>query len=162
MRYSSDVKYILQYGRMSALGLLACMAILGAASEARAQGTERPAAALPPGSGGFCLFEVPGKDGAMRLVNIVIIQHVDILRDRVKLTYGGGNFGSGYEAEIPMRNREEGMDWVRRMLQAARECARPGTPAPAQAATGNTVRITPPLAGPGGSTSGGDQVPANR
>lgn len=161
MRYSSGVRAILQHGRLSAIGLLACASLFGAAHDAHAQGAERPAFALPPGSPGFCLFEIPARDGTTRLANIVIVQFVDILRDRVRLTYGGGNFGSGYELDIPIRSREEGLDWVRRMLQAARECARPGTPAPASATPGNAVRIAPPIT-PGGSTSGADPVPGNR
>ncbi|HMV54903.1 MAG TPA: hypothetical protein PLX20_11805 [Rhodocyclaceae bacterium] len=164
MRYSSGVKVRIPHGRTSVMSLIACAwLLLGLSADARAQGADRPATAPPPGSGGFCLFEIPGKDGATRLVNIVIVQFVDVMRDRVRLTYGGGNFGSGYESDIPVKSREEGMDIVRRMQQTARECGRHAaatTPPPPSPGTG--ARITPPISSPVGSTSGADPVPGNR
>lgn len=43
------------------------------------------------------------------------------------ITYGGGNFGSGYDARIPVRNRDEAAAVLARLRQTAAECAAPRT-----------------------------------
>lgn len=156
MRYSSGVKRDPVLRRCYLRPATAAAWLALAAPAVWAQAVERPGALQPPGSAGFCLFEIPGKDGATRLVNIVIIQFVDVMRDRVRLTYGGGNFGSGYEADIAVKSREEGMELVRRLQQTARECGRHAAAAPPPAVPNAGVRIAPPI------TGGADPSPTSR
>ena len=156
MRYSSGMKRDpVRRCHLPRDPIVVALLLALAASTTWAQTAERFGAFQPPGSAGFCLFEIPGKEGTTRLVNVVIIQFVDVMRDRVRLTFGGGNFGSGYETDIPMRNREDGMDFVRRLQLAARECGRhAATPPPSVPSAG--VRVTPPI------TGGAESSPNNR
>lgn len=86
-----------------------------------------PAAAgaetVAPGAGGFCLFRLPADDsGKQRWINLGIVQFVEVGRDELKIAYGGGSFGSGYEAHIPVANAEEAQAHLTRMRQAAAAC----------------------------------------
>lgn len=113
---------------MKTLFCCAAVAVLTACQplSAGAQNGERPAAVQvgPRGSASFCLYELPTRDGATRFINLGIAQYVELNRERVRITYGGGNFGSGYDADIAVGSREEGLELIRRIQQTARECAR--------------------------------------
>jgi hypothetical protein len=76
----------------------------------------------PGGSTAFCLFEVPNGSGTRRLINLGIVQYVELGTDDVRVYYGGGNLGSGHEARIPIKSREQGQEVVARMQKAARSC----------------------------------------
>lgn len=75
------------------------------------------------GSTSFCLYEVPAEEGGKRRwINLGIVQYVEAARNEVKIGYGGGRFGSGYEARIPVANAEEAFQQVEHMRKAAAAC----------------------------------------
>lgn len=77
----------------------------------------------PGGSTAFCLFDVSNGSGTTRrLINLGIVQYVELGTDDVRIYYGGGNLGSGHEARIPIRSREQGQEVLARMQKAARSC----------------------------------------
>ena len=76
-----------------------------------------------PGSPSFCLFEVPNGDGERRRwVNLGIVQYVEAGSSDVRLVFGGGNLGSGYEVRIPMASADEGLAFIDRLRTAAGQC----------------------------------------
>lgn len=105
---------------------LLLIAVLLAGTSARAQDADRPTAppSLLPGSAVLCLYGLPGKEGTTRYLNLAIVQHIELTKERVRLTYGGGNFGSGYDIDITVKSRDEGLDLIRHIQQTARDCAR--------------------------------------
>lgn len=112
---------------MRPLSLPLAMALLAAAplpTQAQSSDKATTPQPAPAGSGGFCLYELPARDGTTRFINLGIVQYVELNRERLRITYGGGKFGSGYDADIPVRNRDDGLDLIKRMQVTARECAR--------------------------------------
>ncbi|MCK9283810.1 MAG: hypothetical protein M0P39_05955 [Rhodocyclaceae bacterium] len=99
--------------------LFALMALIPALVAA-ADVPSRPAT----GSASFCLFEIPAEEnGRRRFINLPIVQYVELLRNEVRIFYGGGNFGSGHEARIPLGSGDQGAMWLERMQQTAATCA---------------------------------------
>ncbi|WP_347248498.1 hypothetical protein [Zoogloea sp.] len=84
-----------------------------------------PAAAQDAGSTAFCLFPVPADGGVQRWINLGIVQYVDVRADEVRLYYGGGNLGSGHEARIPVKSRDEADTILARLRRSAALCAQP-------------------------------------
>ena len=84
-----------------------------------------PAMAQDAGSSGFCLFVLPAENGSQRAINLGIVQYVDIRADEVRIYYGGGNLGSGYEARIPVKSRDEADAVLARLRRTAANCAKP-------------------------------------
>lgn len=79
--------------------------------------------ALVTGSTAFCLFEVPPDDtGRRRWVNLGIVQYVELGRGDLRIYFGGGNFGGGYETRIPVASGAEGIALLDRIKQAAATC----------------------------------------
>lgn len=75
------------------------------------------------GSTSFCLYELPGGDnGKRRWINLGIVQYVEASPNEVRIAYGGGRFGSGYEARIPVAGAEEALGHIERMRKAAAAC----------------------------------------
>ena len=78
-----------------------------------------------PGSTAFCLFEVPNDDGGRRKwVNLGIVQYVELGRSDLRIYFGGGNFGGGYETRIPVGSQTEGLLLLDRIRQAAANCSK--------------------------------------
>lgn len=94
------------------------------AGTARAQGAAGGSGnAAPPGSGAFCLFEVPSDDaGKRRMVNLAHVQYVEINGTDVRLYFGGGNFGAGHEARIPAASAAEAQAVLDRLRRTAASC----------------------------------------
>lgn len=92
------------------------LALLLQATAAPAQNT---------GSTAFCLFPVPADGGVQRWINLGIVQYVDARADDVRIYYGGGNLGSGHEARIPVKSREEADAILARLRRSAALCAQP-------------------------------------
>ena len=88
------------------------------------------AAAQAPGSTAFCLFPLPAEAGAQRFINLGIVQYVEVRADEVRLAYGGGNLGSGHDARIPIRSREEGEAVLDRLRRTASACRSPSPTPP--------------------------------
>ena len=77
----------------------------------------------PQGSPSFCLYEVPVDDsGKRKWINLGIVQYIDLNRGDLRIYYGGGNFGSGYEVKVPVANAAEGLALLDRVRQAAASC----------------------------------------
>jgi hypothetical protein len=103
---------------IAALGLAAAP-LPSARAEACCKTPSLPAG----GSTSFCLYELPADEGGRRRwINLGIVQYVESGRDEVKIGYGGGRFGSGYEARIPVASAEEAVLQVERMRKAAAAC----------------------------------------
>ncbi len=99
------------------------MAVLFAASAASFASESEPV--QKSGSTAFCLYELPGdgNGGRRRWVNLGIVQYVEIGRSDVTIYYGGGNFGSGHEARIPVANPQEALVLLHKMAERARSCS---------------------------------------
>ena len=75
------------------------------------------------GSTAFCLYELPGQgNGKKRLINLAIVQYVETTRDELRIVFGGGNLGSGYEAVIPLSSPDEASTQLQKMMDRARAC----------------------------------------
>jgi hypothetical protein len=75
------------------------------------------------GSGGFCLFELPDDgSGKRKYINLTIVQFVEVGKDELKIVYGGGALGSGYEAKVSLKSPEEGRTILERIRKTASEC----------------------------------------
>ena len=84
-----------------------------------------PVAQGSPGSTAFCLFEVPNDDGGRRKwVNLGIVQYLELGRSDLRIYYGGGNFGGGYETRIPVGSQTEGLLLLDRLRQTAANCSK--------------------------------------
>jgi hypothetical protein len=83
------------------------------------------ALAQATGSTAFCLFPVPADGGVQRWINLGIVQYVEARNDDVRIYYGGGNLGSGHEARIPVKSREEAEAVLARLRRSAALCAQP-------------------------------------
>ncbi len=86
-----------------------------------------PALAQDAGSTAFCLFPVPAEGGLQRWINLGIVQYVEARPDDVRIYYGGGNLGSGHEARIPVKSREEADAVLARLRRSAALCAKPAS-----------------------------------
>lgn len=85
--------------------------------------TASPGRAAEAGSTAFCLFPLPADGGTQRFINLGIVQYVDVRADEVRLYFGGGNLGSGHEARLPARGRDEAEAILARLRSAAARCA---------------------------------------
>ena len=80
-----------------------------------------------PGSTAFCLFALPPDNATQRLINLGIVQYVDLRADEVRIYFGGGNLGSGHEARIPVKSRDEADAVLARLRATATRCAQSTT-----------------------------------
>jgi hypothetical protein len=99
--------------------------LLGILGAAIALGGLRAACAEPviPGSTAYCLYEVPTDEpGKRRWINLAIVQYVEATRTELKIFYGGGSFGAGHEARIPLATLEEGAAIMEKLRKAAAAC----------------------------------------
>ncbi len=85
-----------------------------------------PPVSPPPtaqGSPSFCLYEVSVDDsGKRKWINLGIVQYIDLNRSDLRVYYGGGNFGGGYEVKVAVASAAEGLALLDRMRQAAAAC----------------------------------------
>jgi len=101
----------------------AAIALLGAAACALTGAHTVSAQPVIPGSTAFCLYEVsPDESGKRRWINLGIVQYVEATHDEVKISYGGGAFGAGYEARVPVSSMEEALVVVEKMRRVAAAC----------------------------------------
>ncbi len=110
-----------------ALGIAAFVCTISARAQAADVAPTRAdktgASGRAAGSITFCLFELPGSSSeTRRLINLVGVQYVELSSDQLRIFYGGGNMGGGYEARIALKRREDGQDLIARMQKAAQEC----------------------------------------
>ncbi|HTJ95981.1 MAG TPA: hypothetical protein VL381_00805 [Rhodocyclaceae bacterium] len=75
------------------------------------------------GGGAFCPFEVPEQEaGKHRFINLAIVQYVDVSKDELKIVYGGGALGSGYEIKVPLSKPDDAKDFLDHMRKTAAQC----------------------------------------
>jgi len=88
-----------------------------------AQADKSAASGRAPASATFCLFELPGSsDGTRKLINLISVQFMELSSDQLRIYYGGGNLGSGYEVRVLLKSSAEGPELIARMQKAAQEC----------------------------------------
>jgi len=76
-----------------------------------------------PGSTAFCLYEVPvDETGKRRWINLGIVQYIDATRSEVRIFYGGGAFGAGHDARIPVSSMEEAHTILEKLRRVAAAC----------------------------------------
>ena len=76
-----------------------------------------------PGSMAFCLFELPSEDPARRRwINLGIVQYIEATPTELKIAYGGGSFGSGYEVKIPLAKPEDVLVVLEKLRKTAAAC----------------------------------------
>ena len=76
-----------------------------------------------PGSTAFCLYEIPvDETGKRRWINLGIVQYVEATRTELKISYGGGSFGSGHDARIAVSSMEEAAAILEKMRRVAAAC----------------------------------------
>jgi len=82
-----------------------------------------PDAQARSGSTGFCLYELPAENGGKRRwINLAIVQYVEATRDELRIVFGGGNLGSGYEAKYSVSSPDEASTQLQKMMDRARAC----------------------------------------
>ena len=114
--------------------LLAAVALTTATAPVRAQDPAVPTPVAAPlaaeiktataaSSTAFCLYELPADgEGKRRWINLGIVQYVELVRNELKIYYGGGNFGGGYEARIPITADTPIQDVLDKIRQTAAGC----------------------------------------
>lgn len=70
----------------------------------------------------FCPWKTPGEAKTERFINLTVVQFIDIGDEDVKIAFGGGNLGSGYDVKIATKSREDGFKILKAMQEAARQC----------------------------------------
>lgn len=76
-----------------------------------------------PGSTAFCLYEIPVEEaGKRRWINLGIVQYVEATRAEVKISYGGGSFGSGHDVRIAVASMEEANTLLEKLRRVAAAC----------------------------------------
>lgn len=100
-----------------------CLATLACLAAVWAQIPAAGAQPVIPGSTAFCLFEVPqDESGKRRWINLGIVQYVEATATEVKISYGGGSFGSGHETRIPVAGMEAALQVLEKMRRVAAAC----------------------------------------
>ena len=75
------------------------------------------------GSTAFCLYELPADgEGKRRWINLGIVQYIELNRNELRIYYGGGNFGGGYEARIPVPADIPVQDVLDKIRQTGASC----------------------------------------
>lgn len=71
----------------------------------------------------FCLYPLPAMEGKpSRMVNLTVVQFVELTDRELKISFGGGNLGSGHEVLIPLKSRAEGQRFLEEMAAQSRQC----------------------------------------
>lgn len=102
------------------MSLIRTFLVLSAAVAGAAAAHAQP---VIPGSTAFCLYEVPvDETGKRRWINLGIVQFVEATRSEVKISYGGGAFGSGHDARITVNSMEEALVVLEKLRRVAAAC----------------------------------------
>ncbi|WP_027468715.1 hypothetical protein [Deefgea rivuli] len=72
----------------------------------------------------FCPWKILGEAKPERFINLTVVQYVDIADDELRVSFGGGNFGSGYDVKIAIKTREDGLKILKAMQETAKQCDR--------------------------------------
>lgn len=105
------------FGRNLCAGLFIAAAITGLAH------SQTPTSVVTPGSTAFCLFEIPSDEPSRhRWINLGIVQYIETTPTELKIAYGGGSFGSGFEVRIPLAKPEDAQILLDKIRKAAAAC----------------------------------------
>jgi len=74
------------------------------------------------GTTGFCLFELPATGDRRHWINLAHVQSIELQTTELRITYGGGNLGSGHEARLPIRSKDDAATLLKRLVDTARAC----------------------------------------
>ncbi|WP_035059912.1 hypothetical protein [Andreprevotia chitinilytica] len=85
-------------------------------------------------AGPFCPWKLPGDAKSERYLNLTVVQYIELTDSELHLTYGGGNLGSGHDARIPVKSRDEAQKLLQDMRDTAKHCDQPAPAAPPLAA----------------------------
>ena len=70
----------------------------------------------------FCAWKIPLETKPERWINLTVVQYIDLGDEEVKISFGGGNLGSGYDAKIPVKSRDEAAKILKSMQDSAKLC----------------------------------------
>ena len=102
------------------MSLLRTFLVLSATVASAAAALAQP---VIPGSTAFCLYEIPvDETGKRRWINLGIVQFVEATRSEVKISYGGGAFGSGHDARIAVNSMEDALVVLEKLRRVAAAC----------------------------------------
>jgi hypothetical protein len=92
-------------------------------SAGAAPGDDRTNAGMGSGSTAFCLYELPQDEfGRKRWINLGIVQYVEAKDLEVNIYYGGGSFGSGYEAKLVLAKPGDAAATIEKLRRTAAAC----------------------------------------
>ena len=101
----------------------AAIALIGAATCALTGARMASAQPVIPGSTAFCLYEIPVDEaGKRRWINLGIVQYVEATRTELRISYGGGGFGSGHDVKITVASMEDAAVILEKMRRVAAAC----------------------------------------
>ncbi|MDP1735791.1 MAG: hypothetical protein Q8L44_15660 [Sulfuritalea sp.] len=101
----------------------AAIPLLGAAAFALIGTRVANAQPVTPGSTAFCLYEIPVDEaGKRRWINLGIVQYVEATRTELKISYGGGGFGSGHDVKIAVASMDEASAVLEKIRRVAAAC----------------------------------------
>lgn len=107
-------------------GLFGALAVIGTfliTSAGAAPTDDRTSARTISGSTAFCLYELPQDEFAYRRwINLGIVQYIEAKDLEVRIYYGGGGFGSGYEAKLILAKPEDATATIEKIRRAAAAC----------------------------------------
>ncbi|MBK9520335.1 MAG: hypothetical protein KBA96_06125 [Rhodocyclaceae bacterium] len=107
-------------------GLFSALVVTGSfllTSAAAAPTDERTIAGTGNGSTAFCLYELPLDEfGRRRWINLGIVQYVEAKDLDLRIYYGGGSFGSGYEAKLVLAKPEDAAATIEKLRKTAAAC----------------------------------------
>lgn len=103
------------------LSLFALFSSLAAAADETPPVGQTSATAVA--SPAFCLFEIEPRPEQRTFINLGIVQYIELRPDELRISYGGGNLGSGHEFRMPLRREDEGLGYIQRMKETATRCA---------------------------------------
>lgn len=70
----------------------------------------------------FCLFETQ-PDGEKRTwINLSTVQYIEMRQHDLRIYYGGGKLGSGFELRVPIASKDEGLAFMKKMQTTAASC----------------------------------------
>jgi hypothetical protein len=70
----------------------------------------------------FCAWKIPQDTKPERWINLTVVQFIDVGDEEVRISFGGGNLGSGHDIRIPTKNREESVKLLKSMQDFAKQC----------------------------------------
>ena len=70
----------------------------------------------------FCPWKAPAEVKPERFINLTVVQYVDLSDEEIRISFGGGNLGGGYEVKVATKNREDGMKILKSMQEASKQC----------------------------------------